>query len=136
MTDAADQAAAELFEATARMRELAATEVARSQEMLSMAEQAVGELLSQETLSAEAQAHLRGPLEALISTAQVHMAGLAEQIGVIGRAVSLVDVLSPDYTGVVEALAEALSSLALALRAEAAGMRLIHESQRRLGGDA
>ena len=126
--------AGELFDAAARMRELAAEQATGLEQHVRVAEARRDELLGLQEPTAVQQSHLDEMLNGLLSTARAQLAFSAKQAALAGELLAVVDPEQPEHVGVVAAEAEAADTLSRSLRAIAAVMGLIEETRLRVKG--
>jgi len=121
-----------LFDAAARMRELAAEQATELEQQVRLAEERRDGLLELQNANPEQQSHLDEMLNGLLSTARAQLAFSAKQASLAGELLAVVDPEEPQHVGIVTAEAEAAETLSRSLRALAAVMRLIEETRRRV----
>jgi PHD/YefM family antitoxin component YafN of YafNO toxin-antitoxin module len=126
--------AGEIFDAAARMRELAAEQATGLEQRVRLAEERRDELLGLQEASPEQQSHLDEMLNGLLSTARAQLAFSAKQATLAGELLAVVNPEEPEHVGIVTAEADAADTLSRSLRALAAVMRLIDETRRHVKG--
>jgi tRNA A37 threonylcarbamoyltransferase TsaD len=127
-------AAGEIFDAAARMRELAAEQATALEQHVRLAEERRDELLGLQEATPEQQAHLDEMLNGLLSTARAQLAFSAKQATIAGELLAVVDPEQPEHVGIVAAEADAADTLSRSLRALAGVMRLIEETRDHVKG--
>jgi len=132
MADSDD--AGEIFDAAARMRELAAEQATGLEQHVRLAEERRDELLKLQEATPEQESHLDEMLSGLLSTARAQLAFSAKQATLAGELLAVVDPEEPEHVAIVTAEAEAADTLSRSLRALAAVMRLIEETRRHVKG--
>ncbi len=132
MADSDD--AGEIFDAAARMRELAAEQATALEQQVRLAEERRDELLGLQEATPEQQAHLDEMLNGLLSTARAQLAFSAKQATIAGELLAVVDPEQPEHVGIVAAEADAADTLSRSLRALAGVMRLIEETRHHVKG--
>jgi hypothetical protein len=120
--------AGEIFDAAARMRELAAEQATGLEEHVRLAAERRDELRMQKA-APEQRSHLDEMLTGLLSTARAQLAFSAKQATIAGELLAVVDPEEPGHVGMVTAEADAAETLARSLRALAAVMLLIEETR-------
>ena len=126
--------AGEIFDAAARMRELAAEQATELEQHVRFAEERRDELLGSREATPEQRSHLDEMFDGLLSTARAQLAFSAKQATLAGQLLAVVDPEEPEHVGIVIAEADAADTLSRSLRTLAAVMRLIEEMRRHVKG--
>ncbi len=132
-TDSND--AAEIFDAAARMRDLAAEQATGLEQHVRLAEERRDELLSSGEATPEQRSQLGETLDGLLSTARAQLAVSAKQATLAGELLTVVDPEEPQHVQILTAEAEAADTLSRSLRTLAGVMRLIEETRPHVTGD-
>jgi hypothetical protein len=132
----ADNDDREIFDAAARMRDLAAEQAAGLEQQVRLAEERRDELLRPGEATPEQRARLDETLDGLLSTARVQLAFSAKQATTAGELLAIVDPEEPEHARILTAEAEAAETLSRSLRALAGVTRLIEETRPSRGPSA
>jgi hypothetical protein len=125
----ADSDDGEVFDAAARMRDLAAEQATGLEQHVRLAEERRDELLGLGETTPEQRAHLAETLDGLLSTARAQLAFSAKQATLAGELLAVVDPEKPEHVRILAAEAEAADTLSRSLRALAGVMGLIEEAR-------
>ncbi len=130
-SETADSDGGEIFDAAARMRELAAEQATGLEQQVRLAEERRDELLGSEEATPEQRTRLDDTLDGLLSTARAQLALSSKQATLAGELLVVVDPEEPQHLQIVTDEAEAADTLSRSLRALAGVMRLVQDTHRR-----
>lgn len=119
--------AGEIFDAAARMRDLAAEQAAGLEQHVRLAEEHRDELLGLGEATPEQRSQLGETLDGLLSTARTQLAFSAKQATLAGELLTVVDPEEPEHVRILIVEAEAADTLSRSLRTLAGVMRLMQE---------
>jgi len=130
----ADTNGRQIFDAAARMRDLAAEQATGLEQHVRLAEEHRDELLRLGGTTPEQRARLKETLDGLLSTARAQLAFSAKQATLAGELLAVVDPEEPEHIQILTAAAEAADTLSRSLRTLASVTRLIEETRRHVTG--
>jgi hypothetical protein len=126
--------AAEIFDAAARMRDLAAEQATGLEQHVRLAEQRRDELLGPGETTPEQRSQLDETLDGLLSTARAQLAFSAKQATLAGERLAVVDPEEPEHIRILTAEADAADTLSRSLRTLAGVIGLIEETRPHVTG--
>ena len=111
----ADGGGGEIFDAAARMRDLAAEQATGLEQQVRLAEERRDELLDLGDVTPEQRAHLDEMLDGLLSTARAQLALSSKQATLAGELLAVVDPEEPQHVQILAEEAEAADTLSRSL---------------------
>jgi hypothetical protein len=121
-----------LFDLNAQMRKAAAALADSAQKSLQVVEGNLQWFATNPKLTPDDESSLREILAELRATTRTMLANLGSQTATAGQVLAAIDPDQPEHVGIVAAEAEAFESMAANLRTQAAAIRLVHETERRV----